>query len=225
MTAYNARLQPLLDRMPDRLRALPLTAEGWPALWFAAVDPATGLVDLRVARGEAPAQAWKYLKCWLCGQPLGGYRTFVIGPMCTVNRTSSEPPCHHDCATFAAIACPFLTKPRMVRNGKALPAETRHAPGLTITRNPGATALWTTRKPGLKKAHNGTLFDIGDPTNVEWFAQGRPATRAEVERSIETGLPLLEQEIEREPTAKRQAEARAHLTKLTNEARQYLPAA
>lgn len=220
---YNARLQPLLDRMPDRLRALPLTAEGWPALWFAAVDPATGLVDLRVARGEAPAQAWRYLKCWLCGQTMGANRTFVIGPMCAVNRTSSEPPCHHDCATFAAIACPFLTRPKMVRNGKNLPAETRHAPGSAILRNPGATALWTTRKPALIHVHNGTLFNIGDPEHVEWFAEGREATRAEVEASIVSGLPLLEQEIEREKPHRREAAAK-QLRKMTETARQYLPA-
>ena len=219
---YNARLQPLLEQMPDRMKALPLTDEGWPALWFAAVDPATHKVDLRVARQEAPAQAWRYLKCWLCGQTLGAYRTFVIGPMCTVNRTSSEPPCHHDCATFAAIACPFLTQPRMVRNGKNLP-EHRHAPGSAITRNPGVTALWTTRRPALRHVHNGTLFNIGDPERVEWWAEGRQATRAEVEASIASGLPFLESECDRETPARRPAALKA-LAEMVEEARAHLPA-
>lgn len=221
---YNKALAPLLERMPDRMRALPLTSEGWPALWFATVDPATGLVDLRVARGEAPAQAWKHGKCWLCGQILGSYRTFVIGPMCTVNRTSSEPPCHHECATFAAIACPFLTRPRMVRNGKNLPTGTCDAPGSPIMRNPGATALWTTRKPALRHVHNGTIFNIGEPTLVEWFAEGRPATRAEVEHSIETGLPFLVRECDRETPARRSAALKA-LGEMVEQARQFLPAA
>jgi hypothetical protein len=36
------------------------------------------------------------------------------------------------------------------------------------------------------------LFHIGRlPYEVEWYAKGRPATRAEVEHSIETGLPAL----------------------------------
>lgn len=221
---YNKALAPLLGRMPDRMRALPVTDEGWPALWFAAIDPATGKVDLRVARAEAPSQAWRGPRCWLCGQTLGAYRTFVIGPMCTVNRTSSEPPCHHECATFAAIACPFLTRPRMVRNGKDLPTETRHTAGSPILRNPGATALWTTKKPALRHVHNGTLFKIGEPTLVEWFAEGRTATRAEVEHSIETGLPFLESEIERERPERRAAAAKA-LAQMVQEARQYLPAA
>lgn len=220
---YNARMQPMLDRLPDRMRSLPVTDEGWPALWFADINPETDKIDLRIARREAAGQAWRYSKCWLCGQTLGAYQTFVIGPMCAVNRTSSEPPCHHECATFAALACPFLTRPRMTRNGKGLP-EYRHAPGTAITRNPGATALWTTKKPALRQVHNGTLFYIGDPTLVEWFAEGRTATRAEVEHSIETGLPFLESEIERERPERRAAAAKA-LADMVNEARQFLPAA
>jgi hypothetical protein len=35
------------------------------------------------------------------------------------------------------------------------------------------------------------LFSLGEPAEVLWFAQGRPATRAEVMASIESGYPSL----------------------------------
>ncbi|MBM6408911.1 hypothetical protein, partial [Lacticaseibacillus rhamnosus] len=41
------------------------------------------------------------------------------------------------------------------------------------------------------RVDNGILLEIGEPTSVTWWAEGRPATRAEVENSITTGLPFL----------------------------------
>ena len=35
------------------------------------------------------------------------------------------------------------------------------------------------------------LFSLGDPEKVEYFAEGRPATRAEILASMESGLPIL----------------------------------
>jgi hypothetical protein len=38
------------------------------------------------------------------------------------------------------------------------------------------------------------LFELFEPHRVDWYAEGRPATRAEVTASIETGVPLLRRE-------------------------------
>jgi hypothetical protein len=124
---------------------------------------------------------------------LGRFRTFVAGPMCAINRTSAEPPSHLECARFAAKACPFLTKPRMRRNDKDLP-EHKDAPGTMLSRNPGCCVIWTTQAPIVVKHQdrNGMLFDIGEPTSVEWWAEGRRATRDEVMASISSGLPILQ---------------------------------
>ena len=54
-------------------------------------------------------------RCWVCGDPLGVHLTFPIGPMCALNRTISEPPSHHECASWSARNCPFLSRPHMVR--------------------------------------------------------------------------------------------------------------
>lgn len=58
-----------------------------------------------------------------------------------------------------------------------------------ITRNPGVTCVWVST--GATVFPDG-LFEIGEPRKVRWYAQGRPATRAEVEASIDSGMPELE---------------------------------
>src|SRR5262245_24259263 len=128
--------------LPPRMQRLPISAEGYPIPWFVATID--GKPDFRCYTTEKIRGAIKFKKCWLCGELLGKHMTFVIGPMCAVNRTSADPPAHHDCATYAAKACPFLTQPRMRRHEKDLP-EDRSVAGFGLARNPGVALLWTTR--------------------------------------------------------------------------------
>lgn len=188
-------LRPSLPPLPARMRGLPIDIRGFPVPWFVAfID---GEPDFRVIGPGKIAHAWTHQKCWLCGEPLGRFTSFVIGPMCVFNRTSAEPGSHLDCARFAAMACPFLVKPAMKRNesdydpASGLPAGAVAPAGTMIRRNPGACAIWTSRNPHPFRANGGVLFNIGAPNTVEWFSQGREATRAEVLESIATGLPLL----------------------------------
>jgi hypothetical protein len=134
--------------------------------------------------------------CWICGQLFEEIeaRAFVIGPMCGINLISAEPPSHYECAVYAATHCPFLTHPVMTRRERHLPDESAPPAGGFITRNPGVTLLWITAHDSWTpmRVEGGVLFHIGRlPYEVEWYAKGRPATRAEVEHSIETGLPAL----------------------------------
>ncbi len=41
------------------------------------------------------------------------------------------------------------------------------------------------------RVDNGMLIQIGDPGEVTWWCEGRPATRAEVKHSIDGGFPHL----------------------------------
>jgi hypothetical protein len=197
------------------MRHLKVSDRGYPVPWFVAwldddgnaVKPGEGTPDFRVLHPTAIIDAWKFHSCWLCGGTLGAHQTFVIGPMCAVNRTSSEPACHIACARYAATACPFLVRPHARRRDDNLPSG--EIAGVAIMRNPGVTLLWTTKKPSVKRDPRGAmLFDIGDPEHVEWYAEGRPATRDEVMHSIETGLPELEKLAEMQGRgAKRQLES------------------
>lgn len=199
------------------MKRRPISREGYPTPWF--VGMVDGEYDFRVADPDKLVQAIKRKLCWLCGQPLGVNLTFVIGPMCVVNRVSAEAPCHLECAEYAARACPFLTKPRMRRNEVDLP-ETGEGAGIMIKRNPGVCALWTTRSYKLSRSNGGVLFRIGDPEHIEWFSEGRKATRAEIDESIRTGLPILEKMAEEDGP-----EAEQMLAKQLREAQVLLPAA
>lgn len=180
--------------MPPRMRALPVLESGWPQLWFADTNPETGKPDLRIMDHRKLARAIKERRCWLCGQPLGVYRAFVLGPMCCVTRTTSEPPCHYDCAAYAVKACPFLTRPHVHRSEAHIPADASMA-GVGLKRNPGVAAIWITRSyKAWSPDTGGVLITVGDPKRVEWWAEGRAATREEVEASIESGMPFLREQ-------------------------------
>lgn len=203
--------------MPETIGKLPIGPNGFPVPWFVAwVD---GRPEFRCADPKKLKTAIRHRRCWVCGGPIDGWLAFVIGPMCSVNRVSAEPHCHRECAVFSARACPFLSKPHMVRRENDLPEGTSHA-GHMIRRNPGCCAVWVTKSYELVgDGYGKALFRVGPPAQVLWFAEGRAATRAEVLASVESGLPLL-----RGPAADQGPAAVAHLDRLLEDARQYFPA-
>lgn len=191
-----------LPDIPERIAGLPRDSRGFPVPWFVQwfkdgepSDTGVGEPDFRVIDTRKLRRALASPVCWVCGGVMGKHRIFVIGPMCVVNRVTAEPPSHRACAEFSAKACPFLTKPRMRRNVKDLPAQGRDPAGFHIDRNPGVVCLYETPyyKPFRPQAGGqGVLFRLGAPTQVSWWSDGRRATRAEVEHSINTGFPILE---------------------------------
>ncbi len=141
--------------------------------------------DAREAAGHG-------IKCWICGEPLGRWLAFPIGPMCAITRTISEPPSHLECVEWSVRNCPFLTQSSMVRRDDDLPTDAREAAGHGIKRNPGVTCVWVTRSFEVFNDGRGKpLFTIGDPDRVMWWCEGRTATAAEVDASVTTGLPIL----------------------------------
>jgi len=175
------------------MRLLPIDERGYPVPWFVAwID---GKPEFRAMDGRKFEAAIKKKLCWVCGQKLGVNLCFVAGPMCGINRTSSEPPSHLECGLWSAKNCPFLSNPKMVRREDEVMNNAvlrDNAAGLAITRNPGVAMLWITRSYEVFKVNTGVLLQMGEPLRVEWFAHGRRATRAEVIESIEGGLPNLE---------------------------------
>jgi hypothetical protein len=204
---------------PPQIAALKVEARGYPVPWF--VPYIEGLPEFRAIDPRSPAYAHKHRLCWVCGRKLAGVLAFVLGPMCTVTRTNPEPPCHLDCARFAATACPFLTRPLAKRRDASdIKGGHQPPPGLMIARNPGCCGVWLTRSYRTERQpEGGLLFRIGPPLRVEWYAEGRTATRAEVMESIRTGLPLLE-----EQAAKDGPEALALLAVMADRARKLVPA-
>lgn len=180
--------------MPPRVAALPRDRVGRPVPWFVAWI--AGLPDFRVIAPGKIEEALREGLCWVCGTRITlTVGTFVIGPMCAINRNTAEPPCHNLCAQYAAAACPFLATPRMVRRENGLPDGVRDPAGVMIRRNPGVTLLWTTGRFDVWFPEPGgsPLITLGPAIRVEWIREGRPASRAEVVESIASGLPELRQ--------------------------------
>lgn len=179
--------RPDLPPMPANIAALPVH-RGFPVPWF--VPLIDGKPEPRMAEPGKIAQAVREKRCWTCGRRLDKFFTFVLGPMCTINRVCPEPPSHDECAVFSAIACPFLNGKEMERRDNDLPPQ-RKSVGVAIMRNPGCVCLWTTSKFEIERVDHGVLFRVANPSTVKWFAKGGKATRAEVDESIRTGFPLL----------------------------------
>jgi hypothetical protein len=119
-----------------------------------------------------------------------------------ISRTISEPPSHRECATFAALACPFLTQREAARRTAGLPDPTQltQAAGFGLARQPGVVCLWTARscrpfrvsdRAIAAGAQPGVLFELGEPTDIRWYREARPATPAEIYASVASGLPAL----------------------------------
>lgn len=214
---YNASIRAI--GMPPSIARLPISPQGFPTPWFVHFGE-DGIPDFRVIGRNKMRDAVKHKLCWVCGEPLYPKRqALVLGPMCAINRTISEPASHPGCAIYSVTACPFLSKPGMRRNEKDLPD---HVPatGIGIKRNPMAAAVWITDKVTPFAVDGGILFTFSDPIYVRWYSEGRTATRAEVDHSIGTGLPLL-----MEAAVKEGPDAIAALNLMVRQAQKYLPAA
>jgi hypothetical protein len=184
-------LRPGLPPLPPRMRSLQIDERGYPVPFFVAM--VDGKPDHRVADGDRMTRALRFDLCWMCGQRLGRFKSFCIGPMCAITRTISEPPSHIECLLFAAQACPFMTRPKAKRREANLPEEAAFSE-TGLRRNPGAVCIWTTKEFKVFREPNGErLFRIGSAFSMEWFAEGRHATLAEVVESIVSGYPMLEE--------------------------------
>lgn len=125
--------RPDLEPLPERMRGLKVDGSGYPVPWFVAwVD---GDPEFRAMDAAKFRTAVKENRCWVCGQALGRFQVFVIGPMCGVTRTSSEPPAQQECARWSARNCPFLTQ-RQVKRREDDFIRGCPMPGIGMKRNP-----------------------------------------------------------------------------------------
>jgi hypothetical protein len=178
--------------IPDKLKSRPFDARGFVIPWF--VDYIDGQPDFRTMDPRKFTQAITQKRCWICGGLLGVHKVFVVGPMCAISLTSSEPPSHRECALYATMACPFLSKPHAQRRIAGLPEGAQDGAGLGLNRNPAVALLWTTPDYTVFPAGaggKGYLIRMGRPTQVEFYYDRRPATVAEIRASVQSGLPHL----------------------------------
>jgi hypothetical protein len=82
----------------------------WFVAWF------DGKPEFRAMDGLKWIRAVREHLCWVCGGRLGVWQTFVLGPMCGINRTTVEPPCHLECAPLVGAQ---LSVPGAAAHGPA----------------------------------------------------------------------------------------------------------
>ncbi len=182
--------------VPERIAALKRNGSGYPIPWF--VSWIEGAPDFRVVDPQKIIDGIYFKLCWICGQKLGSHKAFVVGPMCALNRISSEPPSHVDCAEFAAKVCPFMVNPQLARRETKLPDNIKDAAGIHLKRNPGVALVWITKSYEPEQVPGGVLLKMGPPEDMLWYAEGRDATAEEIAASIESGLPALLEIAEKE---------------------------
>lgn len=211
--------------LPRAMARLPIH-RGYPVPWF--VPIIKGEPEFRAMDAAKFIRATKEKLCWVCGDSFRAFGftafyAFAIGPMCAINRISSEPPSHRECASWSARNCPFLSRPQARRRDTG-DLDIQEPAGIMIDRNPGVTLIWPCSEYRVFRADNNgkPLIQIGDPTApLSWFREGRQATRAEIEESIRTGLPAFEATLEREAEP---AAARRELDRRIEIAYRLLPA-
>ena len=176
--------------MPDRIAKLPRDHRGYPVPFF--VQWQDGLPIFPLFDPVKWMRCVGHKVCWLCGEPLGRNYAFPLGPMCTINRVSSEPPSHLDCVVYGLRVCPFLINPRMGRVPLAkLGRHVQEPAGEMDPGNPGVMAIWMTRSYSLLDTPTGPLIEVGDPFAVTWFSRGRAATAQEAADAFVAGAAKL----------------------------------
>lgn len=201
------------DGLCARVRSLPRDVRGFPIPWFVTNGPDGQPRFAHVETGRHRL-ALQRKGCWICGQPLGGYQAFVTGPAGLLNRVATDPPAHLDCARDAVKICPFMVNPKMRRQ----PApENLETPDGLDPKNPGISVVYVTRSFRALPQH-GSLLELGEPTRVEWWKEGRPATRLEASEGLSAAVRALN------PIAEKEGEgSMRHLLSATHRAIPFLP--
>lgn len=180
-----------LPEMPARIKALPRDKRGYPVPWF--VQWIDGEPQFPIMDPGKRALAVLEKRCWVCGERLGQYMAFVVGPMCGINRTSSEPPAHLECANFSVRACPFLKNPNMKRIENEHTKDGQSPGGIMVRRNPGVSLIWVTKTFKIfADGNGGWLIRLGNPNRIAFYKEGRLACQDEIFASIEAGCPAIE---------------------------------
>lgn len=200
--------------LPEEMVGRPVDHRGFPVPWFVTRKTEEGLWDFVHVDPNRITEAVKHRKCFVSGEKMGKFVAFVVGPMCTITRISSDAPVKPNIAEWSARVCPFLTRPSAVRpkwdenSGSA-------TPGFLVPGNPGICAIWVTTEFRYQRNR---LFTFGEPDRVLWFREGRPATVAEVREGFDAGYERL-----KTIASEDGPEAIALLNRMTSIAREFLP--
>lgn len=180
-----------------RIERRPKDKRGFPIPWF--VCPVEeGDPDFRVIRPFGASEAVRRKICWICGEPLGVHKAFVIGPLSALQKESMEPPCHRECAEYAMATCPFIAHANMQRSPRPHEQEVVIAAAVA-PENPGMYCLWVTKSFDVKMVNaqtpsgDGVAFRLGEPDTLIWYRGGSPVSGPPVVEKLTEAMARLTQ--------------------------------
>lgn len=182
-------LRPEMVDAPGAMHGRPIDHRGFYVPWFVTGKDDRGLWDFTRVDPRRVREGYERQVCFVSGEPLGRYRSFVIGPMCCINRITAEPPVKREVAEWSVRVCPWISNPAARRPEKA-DGELLTAPGIMIKDNPGICAIWTVERANYRMGRD-RLIRLGDPTHLEFYTQKRKATQEEIRKAMVQGAAKL----------------------------------
>lgn len=193
MTELRSGLPPLTER----IKKLPIDKRGYPiprfVQWVKFEDgkpfpckEGEGEPDFRITSVDWLWRCVIQHVCWICGEKLGVFRAYNIGPLDAIQRVSVEPPSHLECAEYAVKSCPFMLNPNLdMRNDEVSQSENVVLNPEMILKNPGVFAIWIVKQLHEVSRHGPRLiFKLPPPVDMSWWKEGRRATSEEVMDAI-----------------------------------------
>jgi hypothetical protein len=157
--------------IPRRLPSRPRDPRGFAISWFSLILP-DGSARISVNDSAKRSRALAHRLCWTCGQPLGRFVSFVLGPVQTLSRITTELPSHRECILLCAARLPISGQSATRAFGRAV-LELLCGYRSPLPDNPGLHALWVTRtyqpEPTPRDAR---IIRIGEPESVTWRRGG-----------------------------------------------------
>ncbi|GLH30150.1 hypothetical protein WSS15_28000 [Acetobacter pasteurianus] len=124
--------------------------------------------------------------CWICGQKMGRFASFVGGPKSTASKCFVEPPMHRDCAEFAMQVCPYLVTGNNERKNKLTPLEEKqHRSAGTDPDNPIIFGMSISNDWHFISGEN--CFFLKNVAEVIWWKHGKLASSKEAEKAVLEG--------------------------------------
>jgi hypothetical protein len=190
--------------VPERIKRLPIY-NGLPVPFFVAWKRANGLPaiasdedavpDFRLTDPVKRAASAIRNQCWICGDVLGRHSVFLGSPLILITRNATEGPMHLECANFSAQVCPFLASGLADKSSNREMLKTLQM----LEPIPGIAMVYHCTSFKTKKLAGGFyLWIVDEPTQVEWYARGRRATRTEIDGSVRPTLDKLRETAHRE---------------------------
>jgi hypothetical protein len=104
-------------QVPERMAALPLDRRGYPVPVNVDRDK-NGVPNFAVNNVETRHRLFKEDRCGICGGKLLRGRWAIGGPGSVLHPDGAllDPPMHHECATYAVQACPYLAIPAYTKS-------------------------------------------------------------------------------------------------------------